>query len=189
MATCSVLFCPLCLMLIGLARSTAAAAPLNSPYTVAHLHPSLAHIIDDDTHASSSFHVVIRLNEPPLLSLSLPLRTPRAAAREAVAKHLQQHRHNVQSDIRALLAASSCEFFWITNRISCRTTSLWTLRALAQRSDVAAIHPPSAMRRPAPVNSRTPLSHTPPSTASVQPNIHQVFHKPLVPPSNKSHSL
>jgi hypothetical protein len=136
------------------------------------VHASIAHFLDSGTFAGGALHVVIRLHEPALQPLSLPPHLPRSQAREAVALHLQHHRRSAQDAVREQLSSSSCEFFWITNRISCRNTTQATLRVLALHPDVASIHPPSAFHRPRPM-----LGATPPisSNDNPQPNIHQVF--------------
>jgi hypothetical protein len=164
-----------------------AAKCTSATYTFSHsrtrVHASIVDAFSDSKYAATLFHVVIRLHELPLSSLSFPPNASRQQTREAVALHLQQHRQHAQAAVRKLLSSSSCEFFWITNRISCLNLTPSVLRALAQHSHVAAIHPPSAMRRPLPVHRRTasnsnaPLQHA----TSLQPNIHQVLRLP--PPS------
>ncbi len=171
MSHCTFQSRPLHLLLILLACGAANAGGGDS--SPSHLHVSLARILSSDLHAASSFHVVIRLNEAPLPPLSLPSNAARAQAREAVALHLQQHRRSTQFAIREFLVNSSCEFFWIANRISCINISVPTLRALAQHPDVAAIHPPSAMRRPTPVSNAAPSAATYIRASDLQPNIHQ----------------
>jgi hypothetical protein len=159
-------------LLVLLACGAASAGGDSSP---SHLHTSIARILSSNMHAASSFHVVIRLKEAPLPPISVPSNAARAQAREVVALHLQQHRRSAQFAIREVLADSSCEFFWITNRISCMNISLPTLHALAQHPDVDAIHPPSAMRRPTPVSNaaRPPSAATYIHASDLQPNIHQ----------------
>ena len=134
------------------------------------VHASIAHFLDSGTIARGALHVVIRLHEPALQPLSLPPHLPRSQAREAVALHLQLHRRSAQDAVREHLAASACEFFWITNRISCLNMTQATLRVLALHPDVASIHPPSAFQRPRPMPAPAP-----PLSSNPQPNIHQVF--------------
>jgi hypothetical protein len=170
-------------MLALAAKCTNATDSFSHPRT--QVHESLVDALSDSKHAATLFHVVIRLHELPLSSLSFPPNTSRQQTREAVALHLQQHRHHAQAAVRKLLSSSSCEFFWITNRISCLNMTPSILRALAQHSHVAAIHPPSAMRRPLPVHSRAASISNPPlqHASSLQPNIHQVL-RPPPPPSH-----
>ena len=164
---------PLHLLLLLLACCAANAGGGDS--SLSHLHVSFARILRSDAHAASSFHVVVRLKEPPLPPLSLPSNAERSQAREAVALHLQQHRRSAQAAIREFLFNSSCEFFWIANRISCANVSVPTLRVLAQRPDVAALHPPSAIRRPLPVRNADSSPATSLRASDLQPNIHQAY--------------
>lgn len=150
------------------ATSTVASAALYR----ARLHASLAHVLDFGVHATNFPHIIIRLHEPPLPLISLSPHLPRAQAREAVAYHLQQHRRVAQSAVRDVLSSESCDFFWITNRISCFNTTRATLRILADHPDVALIHLPSAFRRPISVSVPAPPFTS--SAPSAQPNIHQV---------------
>jgi hypothetical protein len=136
----------------------------------AHVHPSLYHALHNISEIDV-FRIVIKLHEPPLPMLDIPAHTPRAQAREAVANHLQQHRRNSQSAFRDLLSSASCEFFWITNRISCTNVTRLTLLALVQHPKVAAVHPPSSMTRPKSPAASPMTRHT---ATDVQPNIHQV---------------
>ena len=160
----------LLLVLACSAAPSAHAAPWTPPR--ARVHASLQRELDGGGGDDTVLNVVIRLNEPPLSPLPLQPGVPRARAREAVALHLQQHRRDAQHAIRTLLSASSCDFFWITNRISCANITRTTLRSLLHHPDVSAIHPPSPMRRTRPWPSPTP---SPPSSSppGLQPNIHQ----------------
>jgi hypothetical protein len=169
MTTSSMLFQVLSIFLLSISFAFASPTAVSS-LSLTRVHASIAHFLDSGTIARGALHVVIRLHEPALQPLSLPPHLPRSQAREAVALHLQLHRRSAQDAVREHLAASACEFFWITNRISCLNMTQATLRVLALHPDVASIHPPSAFQRPRPMPAPAP-----PLSSNPQPNIHQVF--------------
>ena len=167
MTTSSMPFQGLSIFLLSISFAFASPTAVSS-LSLTRVHASIAHFLDSGTRGA--LHVVIRLHEPALQPLSLPPHLPRSQAREAVALHLQLHRRSAQDAVREHLAASACEFFWITNRISCLNMTQATLRVLALHPDVASIHPPSAFQRPRPMPAPAP-----PLSSNPQPNIHQVF--------------